>query len=138
MIPAMMLLLGRDLHLYQGAAMIVNFFVVVPATVQHLRHGAVMPSIVRVTIPAAAVTVVLGVALSQSRWFSGANEIHLARIFGLFLWYEAVYNLWRMRPSGPKPLTAVPDEDAAETLPRPLPEREGGNRILKCGKEFSK
>jgi uncharacterized membrane protein YfcA len=95
MIPAMMLLLGPDLHVYQGAAMIVNFFVVVPATLQHIRRGAVMPGIVRVTIPAAAATVLLGVWVSESPWFRGANAIHLSRLFGVFLWYEAAFNLWR-------------------------------------------
>jgi uncharacterized membrane protein YfcA len=113
MIPAMMLLLGPDLHVYQGAAMIVNFFVVVPATLQHIRHKAVVPSIVRATIPSAAVTVLLGVQLSQSRWLSGANEIHLSRIFGLFLWYEAAYNLWRMLPRPPRPNTPALNPDAA-------------------------
>jgi len=95
MIPAMMLLFGPDLHVYQGAAMIVNFFVVVPATLYHIRRGAVMPEIVRVTIPTAAATVLLGVWVSESAWFRGANEIHLSRLFGAFLWYEAGFNLWR-------------------------------------------
>lgn len=95
MIPAMMLLYGPDLHVYQGAAMIVNFFVVVPATLHHIRHGAVMPEIVRVTIPTAAATVLLGVWVSESAWFRGPNEIHLSRLFGAFLWYEAAFNLRR-------------------------------------------
>ncbi len=95
MIPAMMIVLGADLHVYQGAAMIVNFFVVVPATFQHVRRGAVMPEIVRTTIPTAAIAVLFGVALSESGWFRGPNEIWLSRLFGVFLWYEAGYNLWR-------------------------------------------
>ena len=40
MIPAMSVIFGPAQHLYQGAAMIVNFFVVIPAVIQHRRAGA--------------------------------------------------------------------------------------------------
>jgi len=113
MIPAMMLLLGPDLHVYQGAAMIVNFFVVVPATVQHLRQSAVMLPVVRATIPSAVIGVLIGVQLSQSRWLSGANAIHLSRIFGLFLWYVAVHNLWRAMPGRSGGNVRLRDADGA-------------------------
>ncbi len=113
MIPAMMILLGPNLHVYQGAAMIVNFFVVVPATLQHVRRHAVMRDVVRVTIPVAAGTVLLGVWLSESPWFRGPNEIYLSRLFGAFLWYEAVFNL-RRALAGPSVRRA-----SSETPPRP-------------------
>ena len=93
MIPAMMIILGPDLHVYQGAAMIVNFFVSVPAMLQHIRRGAVLRGVIRVTIPAATATVLLGVWLSESRWFRGENELWLSRLFGAFLWYEVLFNL---------------------------------------------
>ena len=41
MIPAMTEVLGPDQHLYQAAAMTVNFFVVVPAVIRHSRAGAI-------------------------------------------------------------------------------------------------
>ncbi|MCH9003289.1 MAG: TSUP family transporter, partial [Planctomycetes bacterium] len=41
MIPAMTEVIGPDQHLYQAAAMIVNFFVVVPAVYQHRKAGAI-------------------------------------------------------------------------------------------------
>jgi len=100
MIPAMMLLLGPNLHLYQGAAMIVNLFVAVPSTWQHVRHRAVLRSVVRVTVPTAVAAVLIGVWISEGPWLRGRNEIHLARAFGVFLWYVAAYNAWRvLRPA---------------------------------------
>ena len=65
MIPAMTEVFGPDQHLYQAAAMIVNFFVVVPAVYQHVRAGAVDRSAVRRLIPLGPVAVVAGVALSE-------------------------------------------------------------------------
>ncbi len=114
MIPAMHILLGPAQHIYQGAAMIVNLFVVVPSVVQHRRAGLILGPVVRATIPAALLGVVLGVWISDSRWFHGANEIRLARIFGLFLLYEAAYNVYRLG-SG----RVLPDmgEEAAAGLP---------------------
>jgi len=96
MIPAMMLLLGPAQHLYQGAAMIVNFFVVLPAVFEHRRAGAILTPIVRVTIPAAIAGVIAGVWLSAGFWFRGHHEVYLSRPFGGFLLYVAAYNVYRL------------------------------------------
>ena len=97
MIPAMMLVFDEpNQHLYQGAAMIVNFFVALPAVLQHYRARAILRSIVRVTIPAAGASVIVGVMLSNGPWFRGDNEVFLSRTFGVFLLYTAAYNVYRL------------------------------------------
>lgn len=108
MIPGMTLVFGTDQHLYQGAAMIVNFFVVGPAVVQHFRARAVVTPIVRMTIPSAIVGVVAGVWLSAGPWFQGENQLYLARLFGAFLFYVAGYNVYRLLLT-----PALPDMDDA-------------------------
>ncbi len=114
MIPAMHILLGPAQHIYQGAAMIVNLFVVVPSVVQHRRAGVILRPVVRATIPAALLGVLLGVWISDSRWFHGADEIRLARAFGVFLLYEAAYNLYRL---GSGRVLPEMREDVAAGLP---------------------
>ena len=55
MIPGMILLFGAEgrqagqdpQHLYQAAAMIVNFFVVLPAVVRHSQARATIPFVIR-------------------------------------------------------------------------------------------
>lgn len=96
MIPALTEVLGPDQHLYQSAAMIVNFCVVVPALVQHRRAKAIHHQVVLRTVPVALVAVLLGVALSELPLFSGAGQAHLIGLFGFFLWCEGSYDLYRM------------------------------------------
>lgn len=95
MIPGMTFVLGPAQHLYQGAAMIVNFFVALPAAVQHMRARAVLGPVVRVMIPAAAVSVLVGVWFSDRPWFRGDNQVYLARIYGGFMLYMTGYNVYR-------------------------------------------
>jgi len=115
MIPGMTLFFGPAQHLYQGAAMMVNFFVVLPAIYQHLRAKAVLAPIVKTTIPSAVIGVVGGVWLSSGWWFQGANEIRLSRIFGFFLFYIAAYNIYRLFG---KQRMAEMDADKARKLPK--------------------
>lgn len=84
-IPALTELLGPDQHLYQSAAMIVNFFVAIPAVNQHRRVGAVEPATVRRIIPIAVSAVVVGVLVSESSLFAGRYEMYLCGLFGMFL-----------------------------------------------------
>jgi uncharacterized membrane protein YfcA len=93
MIPCMRELLDADQHLYQAAAMIVNFFVVAPSVYYHLRARAVIWSVVRWLAPTATVAVVVGVTLSELPVFHGRGEVYLAGLFGLFLFYVAAVNL---------------------------------------------
>lgn len=96
MIPAMTEVLGPDQHLYQAAAMIVNFFVVVPAVYQHHRAGAVDSALVVRVIPFAIVTVLVGVGVSELPLFAREGEAYLRALFGLFLIYVAVTDLYRL------------------------------------------
>ena len=108
MIPAMTVILGPEQHLYQAAAMIVNFFVVVPAVYQHRRAKAIdYPTVGRIA-PLAIGGVIAGVLLSELSIFTGANEAHLRGLFGLFLFLIAATDLYRLaRP----PLTVETSAD---------------------------
>lgn len=85
MIPALTEALGPDQHLYQAAAMIVNFFVAVPAVYHHWRMGAVDGRTVSRLIPLAVFAVLVGVGLSELPFFKGEHEKYLRAFFGLFL-----------------------------------------------------
>ena len=65
MILALTELLGPDQHLYQSAAMIVNFFVVVPAVIQHRRAKVIELTTVMRLIPLAFAAVIVGVMMSE-------------------------------------------------------------------------
>ena len=108
MIPAMTEIFGPQQHLYQSAAMIVNFFVVVPAVIQHRRAGAVNKSTVARIMPLALVAVVLGVVASELPFFRGSGEAKLRGVFGLFLFCVASNEFCRLiRPiEEPAPLAA--------------------------------
>lgn len=108
MIPAMTEAFGPDQHLYQAAAMIVNFFVVVPAVYQHVRAGAVDRSTVLRLMPLGLVAVLVGVALSELSVFSGAGEPLLRGAFGLFLVSLCGVDIYRLLVPGPKG-TEAPD-----------------------------
>jgi len=95
MIPAMTELFGPNQHLYQAAAMIVNFFVVVPAAYQHFRAGAIHADLIRRLLPLATVAVVMGVLISEHPWFVGEGEARLRALFGLFLMSMCVYDIYR-------------------------------------------
>ena len=104
MIPAMTEVLGPDQHLYQAAAMIVNFFVVVPAVYQHRRAKAIDTATVLRTVPLAIVAVVAGVGISELPLFAGRGEAYLRGLFGLFLFGVAGFEFFRLfrraRPGG--------------------------------------
>jgi len=96
MIPAMTEVLGPNQHLYQAAAMIVNFFVVVPAVYHHRKAGAVDTATVVRILPLAILGVIAGVGLSELGVFSGAGEAYLRAIFGTFLLFICVSDLYRL------------------------------------------
>ncbi|UCF33200.1 MAG: sulfite exporter TauE/SafE family protein [Phycisphaerales bacterium] len=101
MIPAMTEVLGPDQHLYQAAAMIVNFFVVVPAVIQHVRARAIAWGTVARLLPIGAAAVIGGVAISELRFFAGSGEAYLRGLFGLFLLLISVSDLYRLFRSEP-------------------------------------
>lgn len=112
MIPALTEVFGPDQHLYQAGAMIVNFFVVVPAVYQHARADAVDRTTVFRLIPLTLVSVLVGVALSELSLFRGTGESLLRGAFGLFLLSLCGIDMYRLFVPRPR--------DAAVTeLPRP-------------------
>jgi uncharacterized membrane protein YfcA len=98
MIPAMAVVLGPNQHLYQAAAMIVNVFVAVPATVSHLRAQAVRWDVGGRMLPFGVLFIVVGVVLSDAM-----DGRVLQRVFGVFLIYVIVTNLLKLRPSAREP-----------------------------------
>lgn len=109
MIPALTELLGPDQHLYQSAAMIVNFFVVLPAAYHHRRVGSLdRPAITRL-VPLGIVSVIVGVVISELGVFSGTGEAYLRLLFGLFLLSLTLADLRRM---------VLGSDVAADTLER--------------------
>lgn len=100
MIPALVFAFGENEHLYQAAAMICNFFVGAASAFTHKQANILVPDVLKWLIPSAAVSTLVGVALSNSRLFAGHNSYLLARIYGIFLLYVVVYNLPRFRNGG--------------------------------------
>ncbi|GMU34583.1 MAG: sulfite exporter TauE/SafE family protein [Planctomycetia bacterium] len=97
MIPGLVLLLGPDKqHLYQAAAMIVNFFVVGPAVLRHTQVRAMLRPVTRWMIPSAIVGAVLGVFVSELPMFRGSGQGYLQITFAAFLAYVIAYNLIRL------------------------------------------
>ena len=96
LIPAMTEVLGPNQHLFQATAMIVNFFVVVPAVYQHARAKAINGATVARIVPIAVLAVVVGVGLSELPVFSGEGEVYLRAIFGGFVLLVAAIDLWRL------------------------------------------
>lgn len=95
MIPALTFVFGQNQHLYQAAAMICNFFVSTSSLLAHHRARALVPAVLKRLIPAAFITIIAGVALSNSSIFAREKSYLLARLFGAFLLYVAAYNTWR-------------------------------------------
>lgn len=95
MIPVLTLLLGRDQHLSQAAAMIINVFVAIPALLRHRRAGAVDWTVVRRMLPAGLVLIVVGVEVSNVL----AGKV-LERIFGVFLLYVILVNIRKLVARG--------------------------------------
>lgn len=104
MIPAMVLFYGENQHLYQASAMLCNFCVAAASLLAHRKAETLVPSVLWRMIPAAIVAIIAGVTISNISFFEGRNSYLLARLFGAFLAYVAVYNIVRMfRPPMPIP-----------------------------------
>jgi hypothetical protein len=110
-IPALTETLGPNQHLYQAAAMIVNFFVAVPAALQHHRMGAIHRGVITRLLPLGLVSVFLGVCISASSPFAGRGEARLRGLFGLFLLFISLQEFRRLRRGGIAP-PEIPDENA--------------------------
>lgn len=116
MIPGMVLLFGAERqHLYQAAAMIVNFFVVAPSVLQHKYAGAAFRFVTRATIPSAIVGSLAGVWISDREIFRGSGQGYLQIFFSVFLYYVVAHNLVKLRSGKRLPKM---DEAGAALLPR--------------------
>ena len=96
LIPALNEVFGPRQHLHQSCAMILNLVVVSAATWGHHKAGVVSAQIVKFTIPAAIVAVVIGVQVSELEAFKGERERYLTGLFGAFLLCAAAFNVWKL------------------------------------------
>ena len=96
MIPALTLVFGENQHLYQAAAMICIFFVSASAMIAHRKAEIISKKVLIRMVPTALLGILAGVALSNSPLFEASNDYLLARLFGGFLAYVAIYNSFRL------------------------------------------
>jgi uncharacterized membrane protein YfcA len=95
MIPSLVWVFGENQHLWQASAMLCNFVVAVASVVVHHKENMLVRDVVKFMLPAAIIGIIAGVALSNTSIFEGRNSYLLARIFGWFMVYLAVYNMFR-------------------------------------------
>ncbi|MHC4295047.1 MAG: sulfite exporter TauE/SafE family protein [Planctomycetota bacterium] len=116
MIPAMVAIFanggGKDIQQYQAAAMIVNFLLIAPSVLRHARAGAIYRHVWKWLAPAALVGIVGGVVASRLSVFTGENQHVMRIVFGAFLIYVALYNVWKL-------LAKATDVHDPESLIRP-------------------
>ncbi|RME36973.1 MAG: sulfite exporter TauE/SafE family protein, partial [Planctomycetota bacterium] len=105
---------GPHQHLYQATAMVVSFFVVVPAVIQHRRAKAIDQSALGRLVPPALAAVVIGVYLSELPIFRGAGEARLRMLFGVFVLTVAVVDLYRLFRPLQEPLPPVDRQNGPE------------------------
>jgi len=90
-IPVLTLLMDRDQHLSQAAAMIINVLVAAAALLQHQRAKAVRWTVVGRLVPFGLVMVLAGVAVS--------NAVHgeiLTKLYGGFLLYVIAFSVTKL------------------------------------------
>ncbi|MDG2423851.1 MAG: sulfite exporter TauE/SafE family protein [Phycisphaerales bacterium] len=92
-IPAISLLIGRDIHLAQAAAMNVTFFVALPAAIRHYKEGQLNARLLKLVVPAALLAIIGGVFLSGA-----ISDLWMQRIFGAFLIYVIIVNIIKLLP----------------------------------------
>jgi uncharacterized membrane protein YfcA len=80
--------------------MICNFFVGTTAAIVHRKADVLVLDVIKWLVPAAAVGIIIGVAVSNSSAFARGNSYLLARVFGLFLVYVVIYNCLKLRGDG--------------------------------------
>ena len=111
-VPAIALLLGRDIHLAQAASMNVTIFVAIPAAIRHWQHGGLRKEALIRIVPFGVVGILLGV--TASIWIS---NVWLTWIFAVFLVYIFSTNIRRLiqdrRVSATDP--EPPDESVCTT-----------------------
>lgn len=122
LIPALTEFRGPNQHLYQATAMIMNFFVSVPAVYQHWRARAIDAGTIIRLVPLSIVFVAVGVAVSESRVFAGSGEAYLRGLFGVFLFacgLAEIYRAYRPRSTVQKETADYSQFNAAPALTLP-------------------
>jgi uncharacterized membrane protein YfcA len=94
-IPVLTLLLGRNQHFSQAAAMIINVFVAAAAVFQHNRAHAIRWKIAARMVPAGLLLIIVGVEASNA-----LDAEVLKKIFGVFLLYVIAYNVVKLIDDG--------------------------------------
>ncbi len=94
-IPVLVLLMGRNQHLTQAAAMIVNVFVAAAALFRHHRAEAVRWDVMFRMLPFGLVFILIGVEASNR-----FNAEILQRVFGVFLLYVIALNVIKLLEEG--------------------------------------
>ena len=89
MIPIIVHVVGRDQHFAQGAAMLVNVFVAIPAALRHHKGGRVRKELVQWFAPTTVLFILFGVWLSNQ--FEDPKQLGL--VFGVFMLAEVVNTL---------------------------------------------
>ena len=80
--------------------------------IAHRKAKSLGGSLLRNLIPAAVIGILVGVTLSNASMFAGPNSYWLARIFGLFLVYVAVYNGLKFHPRFARPKHETADQES--------------------------
>ncbi len=116
MIPALLFIFGsrhgpESQHLYQAVTMIVNVFVGSSSAYKHYKNGAMLWPTLKMLIPLAILGSIGGVFVSNLALFSGEGTIWLTRMFGAFLLYVMVHNLWGLYRGKRKSDMVVPPDD---------------------------
>ncbi|MBI1372565.1 MAG: TSUP family transporter [Phycisphaera sp.] len=108
MIPGLVFMFGQgdqhagfNQHLYQAAAMIVNVFVAVPATLRHYKAGAVVKPVIKAMLPGAIVGILIGVYASNLSVFTEGvggvrGPVVLGRVMAVFMLYVIAVNVRKM------------------------------------------
>jgi len=92
MIPLLTVFLGKNHHISQAVAMIVNLFVAAPALISHDRAKAVQWQLVGRLLPAGTTFILLGVMASNL-----ITAERLEAIFGVFLLYVILTNVVQLK-----------------------------------------
>jgi len=105
MLPAMVWILGaakmvhgepvEQIHQYMAAAMIVNFLLIIPSVIPHVRNKAVWTGVWKWMAPAGLAGILLGVFLSE-QFKDGNRATYLRWGVGVFFIYVVLNNIRRL------------------------------------------
>lgn len=102
MLPGLAFLLGTpdpaQYHVYMAAAMTVNIAVAIPSAIRHHRAGAVRLDITGFLLPAMAITILIGVLVSNQ---DDGNRLKV--LLGAFIAAYCIMNLVKLALRHPEP-----------------------------------